>query len=96
MSENGPNRLIPIFGLLFSIFIGCFGGLGYTASESYLDLCAEMMPIALVETSYPMLDLYIYNGFHYLNSLDKFYYRLTINLSSQLHSIQFNSSLVLL
>lgn len=51
VSASGPNRLIPIFGIMYSIFIGCFGGLGYTASESYLDLCAEWMPIALTETS---------------------------------------------
>ena len=41
VSKNEPNRLVTIFGIVFSILIGCFGGLGYTASESYLDLCAE-------------------------------------------------------
>jgi hypothetical protein len=52
VSEGGPNPLVYIFGTLFAIFIGCFGGLGYTASESYLDLCAEWMPIALTQTSH--------------------------------------------
>jgi hypothetical protein len=51
VSKNEPNRLVTIFGILFSILIGCFGGLGYTASESYLDLCVEWMPIAITQTS---------------------------------------------
>jgi hypothetical protein len=51
VSKNEPNRLVTIFGILFSKLIGCFRGLGYTASESYLDLCAEWMPIAITQTS---------------------------------------------
>jgi len=47
IADGGPSPLIPIFGIMYSIFIGCFAGLGYTASESYLDYCAEWMPIAL-------------------------------------------------
>ncbi|KAF8065487.1 RNR2B [Scenedesmus sp. PABB004] len=33
--------------LVFGLLVGVFGGLGYTATEVYLDTCAELMPLAL-------------------------------------------------
>jgi hypothetical protein len=33
--------------VLFGLLVGVFGGLGYTATEVYLDTCAEWMPLAL-------------------------------------------------
>ncbi|GBF87564.1 hypothetical protein Rsub_00275 [Raphidocelis subcapitata] len=33
--------------LLFGLLVGVFGGLGYTATEVYLDACAEWMPLCL-------------------------------------------------
>jgi hypothetical protein len=33
--------------VVFGLLVGVFGGLGYTATEVYLDTCAEWMPLAL-------------------------------------------------
>ena len=33
--------------VLFGLLVGVFGGLGYTATEVYLDTCAEWMPLSL-------------------------------------------------
>ena len=33
--------------VLFGLLVGVFGGLGYTATEVFLDSCAEWMPLAL-------------------------------------------------
>lgn len=35
------------FSVLFGLLVGVFGGLGYTATEVYLDTSAEWMPLAL-------------------------------------------------
>jgi hypothetical protein len=41
--QAGMRACSAMFGLL----VGIFGGLGYTATEVYLDTCAEWMPLSL-------------------------------------------------
>ena len=51
-SENnqisaGVRSGMRVCSLFFGLLVGVFGGLGYTATEVYLDTCAEWMPLAL-------------------------------------------------
>ena len=43
----GVRSGMQAFSVLFGLLVGVFGGLGYTATEVYLDTCAEWMPLAL-------------------------------------------------
>lgn len=43
----GVRSGMHAFSVLFGLLVGVFGGLGYTATEFYLDTCAEWMPLAL-------------------------------------------------
>jgi len=36
-----------VCAVMFGLLVGVFGGLGYTATEVYLDTCAEWMPLSL-------------------------------------------------
>lgn len=42
-SLSGPSSSVKGFAIAFAILVGTFGPLGWTASEVYLDYCAEWM-----------------------------------------------------
>lgn len=45
--STGVRSGMMAFSVLFGLVVGAFGGLGYTATEVFLDSCAEWMPLAL-------------------------------------------------